>query len=235
MFYEDPDKYPLDTPSGKIEFYSEALAKNFPDDQERQPIAKWIIGGPASEGWTHDETQWGEKAKSYPLLMVANPGRWRVHVQGDDIIWFREIETCKVKGSDGYLYEPVWISPKDAERRGIKNGDIVKLTNDQGTILCGARISERVINGAVIVNKGSRVDPIAPGLDRGGSTNLLSPPKPVSKHCWGFPVTGYLVEAVKVNQREYDEWKQNYPDAFARDYDPAVGINYHSWVEGGDQ
>jgi trimethylamine-N-oxide reductase (cytochrome c) len=235
QFYEDPVNFPLDTPSGKLEFYSEALATNFPDDKERQPLAKWVIGGSPADGWTHDESQWGEKAKTYPLLLTANPGRWRVHVQGDDIVWFREIETCKVKGADGYLYEPLWISPADATKRGIKNGDIVKLYNDQGIILLGAKVSERVVDGAVIVNKGSRVDPIAPGIDRGGSTNLISPPRAVSQHCWGFPVSGYLVEAAKVSQSEYDGWKQQYPDAFARDYDPAVGINYASWVEGGDK
>jgi trimethylamine-N-oxide reductase (cytochrome c) len=233
QFYEDPEQYPLDTPSGKLEFYSEALATNFPDDKERTPIARWTVGGPSSEGWTHDESLLGEKAKSYPLLMTANPGRWRVHVQGDDIIWFREIETCKVKGPDGYLYEPLWISPEDAAARGISDGDIVKLFNDQGIILVGAKVSERVIKNAVIVNKGSRVDPIAPHIDRGGSTNLLSPPRAVSKHCWGFPVSGYLVEAEKLSQAEYDEWKQKYPDAFARKYDPGVGIHYESWVEGG--
>ena len=29
-FYDDPENNPLTTPSGKIEFYSEALAKHFP-------------------------------------------------------------------------------------------------------------------------------------------------------------------------------------------------------------
>ena len=29
-FYEDPEKNPLPTPSGKLEFYSERLAKYFP-------------------------------------------------------------------------------------------------------------------------------------------------------------------------------------------------------------
>jgi trimethylamine-N-oxide reductase (cytochrome c) len=229
-FYEDPEQFPLDTPSGKLEFWSQALADNFPNDQERQPMARWMIGGPASEGWTHDETPFGEKAKSYPLLITANPARFRIHVQGDDISWFREIETVKVKAFDGYDYEPVWIAPEDAEARGIKNGDIVKLFNDQGIILTGARISERVQPGSVVVNKGSRVDPIAPGIDRGGAANLLSPPRPVSKHCWGFAVTGYLVEAAKLETAEYEEWKRKYPDAFARDYDPAIGINYKSWV-----
>ena len=233
-FYEDPEAFPLDTPSGKLEFWSEALATNFPDDKERPPMAQWIIGGPAEEGWTHDETPFGEKAKTYPLLLTANPGRFRIHVQGDDIAWFREIETVKVKGFDGYDYEPVWIHPTDAAARGIKNGDVVKVFNDQGIILTGARVTERVIPGSLIINKGSRVDPIAPHIDRGGSTNLISPPRPISKHCWGFAVSGYLTQAEKLSQAEYDQWKKDYPEAFARDYDPAIGINYASWVEGGE-
>ena len=52
----------------------------------------------------------------------------------------------------------------------------------------------------------------------------------VSKHCRGFAVSGYLVEAGKVEDAEMEQWKRDYPDAFARDYDPAIGINYDSWV-----
>jgi len=230
QFYEDPESFPLDTPSGKIEFWSQALADNFPDDKERTPMARWIIGGPAEEGWTHDETLWGERCKKYPLLVTANPARFRVHVQGDDIKWFREIETCKVKGPDGSLYEPVWMNKVDAEARGIEAGDIVKLYNERGCVLTAARISERITPGSVVVNKGSRVDPIAPHLDRGGAINLISPNNQVSKHCKGFAVTGYLLEAEKLTQSEYDELKAKYPEAFARDYDPAIGINYKSWV-----
>lgn len=231
-FYEDPENNPLDTPSGKLEFYSEALAEHFPDDQERPPIAKWIIGGPESKGWTHDETIWGEKAKSYPLLLVANPGRWRVHVQGDDITWFREIQTCKIKGADGYLYEPMWIHPTDAEKRNLKHGDIVKVFNDQGTILCGTYISERLMPGSIMINKGARVDPITDRIDRGGSTNLITTPKPISKNCWGFAVTGFLVEAEKLDPAEMEQWKKDYPEAFERYYDPASGSRYRGWVEG---
>ena len=229
-FYLDPEGWPLDTPSGKLEFYSEALAENFPDDKERQPLAKWLIGGPAEEGWTHDETLWGERCKQFPLLLVANPAKYRVHVQGDDIKWFREIETVKVKGKDGYMYEPAWINPVDAEKRSIQNGDLVKIFNDRGTVLFGARISERIIPGAVMVNKGSRVDPITSHLDRGGAINLISPSNQVSKHCKGFAVTGYLVETAKVTEEEYNGWVRDYPEAFNRDYDPAIGINYASWV-----
>jgi trimethylamine-N-oxide reductase (cytochrome c) len=229
-FYEDPENWPLDTPSGKIEFWSEALATNFPDDKERTPMARWIVGGPAEEGWTHDESLWGERCKKYPLLITANPARFRVHVQGDDIKWFREIETVKIKGFDGYDYEPIWFAPADAEARGIKDGDIVKLYNDRGIVLVAARISERITPGSVMVNKGSRVDPIAPHIDRGGAVNLISPTGQVSKHCKGFAVTGYLVECEKLSMEEYNQWKADYPEAFERDYDPAIGINRKSWL-----
>lgn len=229
-FYEDPEAWPLDTPSGKLEFWSETLATHFPDDKERTPMARWIVGGPASEGWSHDESLWGERCKEYPLLVAATPARYRVHVQGDDIPWMREIESTKVRGKDGYMYEPVWISKKDAEARGIKDGDICKIYNERGTVLVGARVSERMADGSVMVHKGSRVDPIAPHLDRGGAINLISPDNQVSKHCKGFAVTGYLVEVAKVTDEEYQGWTESYPDAFARDYDSAIGMNINSWV-----
>ena len=62
------------------------------------------------------------------------------------------------------------------------------------------------------------------------AANLISPNNQVSKHCRGFAVSGYLVEAGKVEDAEMEQWKRDYPDAFARDYDPAIGINYDSWV-----
>jgi len=229
-FYEDPEKHPLHTPSGKIEFYSEALAEHFPDDKERQPLAKWTIGGPAEEGWAHDESQWGEKAKTYPLLLNTSPGRWRIHVQNDDICWLREIPTCKIKGKDGYMYEPVWMCPELAAERGIKDGDIVKVFNDQGIVLGAARISERVLPNSIKMDKGAHPDPIAPHIDRGGCTNLISPPAPITKHCEGFVVTGYLVDVAKLEDSEMEQWKKDYPENFAREYDAASGSSRAGWV-----
>jgi trimethylamine-N-oxide reductase (cytochrome c) len=45
--------------------------------------------------------------------------------------------TSKIKGYDGYMYEPLWINPVDAEARGIENGDIVKIYNERGIVLGG--------------------------------------------------------------------------------------------------
>jgi trimethylamine-N-oxide reductase (cytochrome c) len=41
-FYNDPDNNPLDTPTGKIEFYSTGIANHWPNDQERRPVPHWI-------------------------------------------------------------------------------------------------------------------------------------------------------------------------------------------------
>ncbi len=106
LFYEDPEKNPLKTPTGKLEFFSQRLADHFPDDKERPPYPKWIEKGPS-----HDERISSPRAKKYPLLFVSNHPRWRTHAENDDITWTREIRTCKVKGHDGYMYEPVWINP----------------------------------------------------------------------------------------------------------------------------
>jgi trimethylamine-N-oxide reductase (cytochrome c) len=139
----------------------------------------------------------------------------------------------KVKGYDGYMYEPVWLHPTDAAERNIENGDIVKVYNDRGIVLGGAYITERIVPGGALMDHGSAIDLITTGIDRGGSNNLISPEKGSSKNCWGMATTGYLVEVKKLDPAEMEEWRKTYPDAFARAYEPGCGIIYEAWVEGG--
>jgi len=222
-FYDDPDHHPLNTPSGKLEFYSERLAKHFPDDQERPPSPKWIEKGPS-----HDERLSSERAKKYPLLIMSNHGRWRVHANHDDITWTREAPTCKVEGPDGYYYEPLWMNPKDAEARGIKNGDVVKVFNERGTVLGGAYVTERLMPGAVYMDHGARYDPIVPGeLDRGGAINTITPHNITSKNATGMVVSSFLVEVAEAN---LDELRKKYPEAFERKYDPAAGLRFDARI-----
>jgi trimethylamine-N-oxide reductase (cytochrome c) len=46
-------------------------------------------------------------------------------------------------------------------------------------------------------------------------------------------VDGFLVEIEKLDPAEMEQWRQQYPEAFARDYDPAYGNLFSGWVEGG--
>ena len=143
------------------------MAEAFPTDEERPPIPKWI-----EKGITHDERISSNRAKAYPLLVMSNHGRWRVHAQCDDIPWTKETVTGKVRGWDGYWYEPCWMHPSDAEARGIKNGDIVKVYNERGGVLCGALVWERIMPGVLSIDHGARADYIIPEkLDRGGAIN----------------------------------------------------------------
>ena len=223
-FYKDPVKNPLTTPSGKIEFESKALAKHFPDDNERPPVPHWV-----EKSDFHDERVSSERAKKYPLLCQSNHPRWRVHAQLDDITWFHEIETSKIRGMDGYLYEPVWIHPSEAAKRDIKNGEIVKVFNERGAVLCGAYVTERIMPGVAYVDHGARYDPIIPGeLDRGGAINTITPHNITSKNAAGMATNGFLVEVEKI---DLDLLRKKYPVAFKRPYDMAAGLSLDRVME----
>jgi len=225
-FYELPEGRGLDTPTGKLEIKSTGLAQYFPHDHERPPVPRYI-----PYGETHQESLLHPRAKRYPLLLVSNHPRWRFHAQGDDITWLREIPTCKIRGADGYLYEPLWIHPVDAEKRGIKHGEIVKVYNERGTVLCAAYVTERILPGSVLVHHGARADLISidPLIDRGGAINLIVPSKPTSKNTVGMVCSGILVE---VEKADIEELMNKYPAAFKKRLHPTVGPCYETWVIG---
>jgi trimethylamine-N-oxide reductase (cytochrome c) len=216
-FYRNPQAYPLSTPSGLLEYYSVRLSEKFPDDNERGPYPKWI-----EKGETHpDERLTTPRAKDYPFLLVSNHPHWRLHSQLDDCQWFREVQTCKVAGPDGYAYEPVWINPVDAEKLEVTSGDVVKLFNERGWTLGGVYVTNRIIPHAVLQDHGARIDPIEPGVsDRGGSNNLIAPKAIISKNCAGEVTGGYLIGVEKV---DVFELARQYPEAFSRPYDPESG------------
>lgn len=218
-FYYDPQNHPIDTPSGKIEFHSSALEEHWGDDPERPIVPKWI-----EESDSHHERLTNERGREYPFLLVSNHPRFRVHAQHDDIPWLREIEMCKVTGPDGYKYEPVWINPLDAAKKGIENGDIVRLFNERGSVLGGAIVTPRIRTNTLSQDHGAHVDTIVAGtggLDRGGANNLICPGNTTSKNAPGEVTNGYLVDIEKVDVLEL---ARKYPEQFNRDYDPACGM-----------
>jgi len=52
----------------------------------------------------------------------------------------------------------------------------------------------------------------------------------VSKNAMGLAVTSYLAEVAKVEANEMEAWRKQYPEAFARNYDPAYGPLFQGWV-----
>jgi trimethylamine-N-oxide reductase (cytochrome c) len=219
QFAADPERYPLRTPSGKLEFYSARLAEHFPGDAERPPSPRWIEGGP---GWSHDERLSGERAADYPFLVLSNHPRWRVHSQHDDMQWLREIKTCKITGPDGYAYQTMWLNPADAATKSIRTGDVVEIFNERGGVLAGAYVTERIMPGVIYIDHGARYDPIVPGeLDRGGAINTITPRNTSSKNATGMVSGGFLADVAPVDVQELS---RRYPEAFARPYEKASGL-----------
>jgi len=187
----------LETPSGKIEFVSQRILERDPDNKERPPLAQWVL---------HADSLGTARAREFPLAVMSNHSKYRFHVQGDDIGWIKELG--KVRGPDGYMYEPCWMHPDDASARGIGAGDIVKVFNERGAVLTAAVLTERIIPGALSIDHGAKMDLASLNnalVDRGGCINLIAP-TPQDKYGKGaeiripeMNVSGFLVEAIKVD------------------------------------
>jgi trimethylamine-N-oxide reductase (cytochrome c) len=213
-YYRDPSKNKLDTPSGKIEIFSTLIFKHYGTafDSDIPAFPAYI---PEVEGRN------SPLAAKYSLQLNAPHPKFRFHGKFDRVSWFDEI--YRVKGLDGYLYQPILIHPVDAGKRGIRHGDIVRVYNERGEILAGAVISERVVPGEVLINYGSWSDPLEPrsgALERGGNANYLTPDRPLSgKHHMGAFATSTLVEVEKV---DLEELARRYPEGWAG--------KFRSWV-----
>ncbi|MGA9206250.1 MAG: molybdopterin dinucleotide binding domain-containing protein, partial [Terriglobales bacterium] len=158
----------LQPQSGKIEFVPESL-KNF-GDPERPALNRYI---PSWEGSTT-----GELLRSFPIQLLTPHVRYSFHSLGDgkdstinDIPEHRRL-------IDGHYYLVVRISPADAKERAIKDGDLVRLFNDRGEVICAAEISNRLRQGVAHAYQASAdYKPLGlPGKspDRGGCVNLLT-------------------------------------------------------------
>lgn len=125
---------PLETPSGKIEIFSQWLFYEYgADNPEIPPVPHYILEW---EGrYSHPLVD------KYPLQLLTTHPKFRFHGKYDDVPWLREI--YKVKGPDGYEYEPIYMNPADAEVRGLSDEDVVRVFNDRGQILCGVATSMR--------------------------------------------------------------------------------------------
>ncbi len=182
----------LGTYSGKIEFASEDLKVLSPDDDERPPVPHYI---PSWEG--HES----ELYKKYPLQIISPHPRFSFHTHYDKhASWLNEIPVHRVI-KDGYAYWPARINPKDANDRNIKNGDLVELYNDRGSVICVADVTYRVPVGVMhSYGCSAKYDPIVPEVgatDRGGCVNILTSKRMLSKNAPGMAPNSCLIEVRK--------------------------------------
>ncbi|TFH34788.1 MAG: dimethyl sulfoxide reductase subunit A, partial [Bacteroidia bacterium] len=133
-FRRDPLKYPLNTPTGKVEIFSSRLHDmNKPD--EIPAVAKYI------REW---ESPFGEEAHRFPLQAMGHHYMPRVHSTHDNNIWSMEA-----------FPQRVFINPADADSRGIKDGDMVMVWNDRGALAIPCRVTRKIMPGLVDIPQGA--------------------------------------------------------------------------------
>ena len=164
-FREDPKKNPLNTPSGKIEIFSKTVANFNYDDCPGHPV--WL-----------EPCEWlGKVNKKYPLHLISNQPKNKLHSQMDH---GRYSKSFKVNER-----EPLEINPTDANKRNLKNGDVVKIFNERGSCLAGIKITEEVMRGVVQMSTGAWYDPENPTQDgsmcKNVNPNVLTHDKGTSK------------------------------------------------------
>jgi biotin/methionine sulfoxide reductase len=180
-FRLDPETNSLETPSGKIEIYSETISSFGYDDCAPHPC------------WFEPPEWLGSRNLGARLHLVGNQPTTRLHSQLDHGSVSR---ATKIGG-----HEPVKINRGDAEMRAIEDGDIVRLYNNRGSCLCGAIVSDEVMQGVLIVSTGAWFDPDQSGKTsltcRHGNTNVLTPDVGTSKLAQGPAAHSCLVNIEK--------------------------------------
>ena len=116
------------TPSGKCEFYAEALQRIGVD-----PLPNYV---PPNEGPTSNP----DLARRFPLAMISPPARNFLNSSFVNVASLRPVEG-----------EPTLeIHPNDARARGIVTGQMVRVFNDRGNLSLRAVVSDRARPGCVV-------------------------------------------------------------------------------------
>ena len=177
-FRNDPENYPLKTPSGKIEIFSKTIAEFKYDDCPGHPI------------WWEPQEWLGSKNQQFPIHLISNQPKTKLHSQLDHGSHSR---LYKIKGR-----EPVRINPIDAKKRGIQNGEIVRLFNKRGSCLAGAIIDKNIRIGVAQMSTGAWYDPSRKTGNEfmciHGNPNVLTPDFGTSKLGQGPIAHSCLIE-----------------------------------------
>lgn len=185
-FRKDPEKNKLKTPSGKIEIYSEKLADYVKDWK----IPEGEVISPIPVFWSTWDMPGDKLQEKYPLQCYGIHGPGRIHSTFHNLPRLRDVHP-----------DAVFINVLDAQKRGIKDGDIVYIYNDRGTVRLPARVTPRIMPGVCNIPQGAWYKPeVIDGkvVDVGGCINTLTShrPSPLGK---GNAQHNILVEIRKVN------------------------------------
>ena len=152
-FREDPLAHPLDTPSGRLEIFSETIAGFGYDECPGHPVWR-----------APDEWLGGTSAAAYPLHLVSPQPGDKLHSQMESAL--ADIENARPM--------PVIMNPDDARARAISDGDPVVVFNARGRCRARARVSDHIRERVVAISTGAWFDPDDDDTDRQGNPNVLT-------------------------------------------------------------
>lgn len=155
-FRREPEKYPLNTPSGKIEIFSKQLY-DLGRPEEIPAVPKYI------REWENPFNSGVSEEQKYPLQAIGHHSLARVHSTHANNDWLQEA-----------FPQRMYINPLDAASRDIRDGDLVRVWNERGELVIPARLTSRILPGVVDIPQGAWWNPDEDGLDRGGNINVLT-------------------------------------------------------------
>ena len=118
-------------PTRRIEFYKEEA--RFRELGETVPTYR-----PPFDDTVHDPATW-------PLTLLTPHSKWRIHSSYANNPWLEEIHGGRPE---------VFISPADAEARGLATGDPIRVWNTRGEVVAWTHVSESEQPGSVTLYEG---------------------------------------------------------------------------------
>lgn len=180
-FRRSPDRYPVPTPSGKIEIFSETLSGFALQD---------CLGHPA---WFEPPEWLGNRGGSDQLHLISDQPVRRLHSQLDASPHSKE---GKIKGR-----EPAYLNAADARDRALAQGDLIEIYNDRGRLISAVMVSDAIMPGVIRLSTGAWFDmDHERQLERHGNPNAVTADIPSSSLAQGCSAQTCLVRVRKVDK-----------------------------------
>jgi len=146
-----------------------------------------------------------ELVEKFPLHLLSPHPKYRIHSQLDNT-WVQNVH--KVQGR-----EPIRISPNDAKKFGIIDGEVVEVYNDRGSLLAGVVVTETIKDGVVAIEEGAWYSPedVTAGESffgeddqrkvrcNSGQVNVLTSSRPTSQMASATAANSTLVSIRKID------------------------------------
>ena len=138
--------YKFDTPSGKIELYSEEAIRRW--NLDPLPVYSEPVESTARRNTT---------SRPYPLYLITPNTANRIHSQFNNLQLIRQFSPAPL----------VYININDAGERNITDGDLVRIYNDRGELKMKANLDLSIKKGCIVITNGW-------WISEGGTVNFCS-------------------------------------------------------------